>query len=143
MSSDEDFEEMVKDLQHKIDRNEEKTYSKVVIKEYRNPTNFGFIKNSDAIGQIKGPCGDTVRIYLKIEGNMIQDCSFWTDGCGASIACGNMLTKIIKGKTIENALKIKSDELINVLGGLPKENLHCSDLAVNTLHKALKNHHQD
>lgn len=140
MNSDEDFQEMVKDLQHKIDRDERRIYSKVVIKEYRNPTNFGFIENPDATGQIKGPCGDTVRIDLRTEDNIIQDARFWTDGCGASIACGNMLTKMIKGKTIEHALKITSDELTALLDGLPKENLHCSVLAVNTLYKAIENY---
>ena len=140
MSGDEDFEGMVKELQQKIDRDEEKTYSKKVINEYRNPTNFGFIENPDATGQIKGTCGDTVRMDLRIKGNVIQDARFWTDGCGASIACGSMLTKMVKGKTIEHALMITSDELTTVLGGLPKENLHCSILAVNTLHKAIENY---
>jgi len=141
MSGDEDFEGMVKELQQKIDRDEEKTYSKKVINEYRNPTNFGFIENPDATGQIKGSCGDTMRMDLRIKGNVIQDARFWTDGCGASIACGNMLTKMIKGKIIEHALRIANDELTAVLGGLPEENLHCTVLAVNTLQKALKNYH--
>jgi len=141
MSGDEDFEGMVKDLQQEIDRDEEETYSKTVIKEYRNPTNFGFIESPDATGQIKGPCNDTMRMDLGIKNNVIQNARFWTDGCGASIACGNILTKMIKGKTIEHALMITSDELTTVLGGLPEEHLHCSILAVNTLQKALKNYH--
>ena len=140
MNSDKNFEEMAKDLQEKINRDEEKTYSKKVIKEYRNPVNFGFIERPDATGQVKGPCSDTVRMDLRTRGNTVQDARFWTDGCGASIACGNMLTKMIKGKTIEHALKITSDELTAVLDGLPKENLHCSVLAVNTLHKAIENY---
>jgi len=143
MSGDGDFEGMVKELQQKIDRDEEKTYSKKVINEYRNPTNFGFIENPDAAGQIKGSCGDTMRVDLRIKGNVIQDARFWTDGCGASIACGNMLTKMIKGKTIEHALRIANDELTAVLGGLPEENLHCSVLAVNTLHKAIENYEKN
>ncbi len=142
MSRDEDFEEMVKDLQRKIDRDEEETYSKKVISEYRNPTNFGFIENPDATGQIKGPCGDTMRMDLRIKSNMIQDVCFWTDGCGASLACGNMLTSMIKGKNIDEANGISSEKLLEVLDGLPKEHQHCAKLAVDTLHEVIKDYHK-
>jgi nitrogen fixation NifU-like protein len=116
---------------------EETTFSKKVINEYRNPTNFGFIKNPDASGKIKGPCGDTMRIDLKIKDNKISDVRFWTDGCGASIACGNMLTKMITEKTIQEAKNITSAELLFALDGLPLEHQHCSVLAINTLNKSL------
>jgi nitrogen fixation NifU-like protein len=142
MNKDEDFKKMVNNLQKKIDREEENIYSKNVLKEYRNPTNFGYIENPDATGFIKGPCGDTIKIDLMINNNKIINALFWTDGCGASIACGNMLTKIIKGITIEQAMKITNDQLTSILGGLPKENLHCSKLAVDTLHEAIKNYHK-
>ncbi len=142
MSREEDFEEMVKDLQRKIDRDEEETYSKKVISEYRNPTNFGFIENPDATGQIKGPCSDTMRMDLRIKDNVIQDACFWTDGCGASLACGNMLTSMIKGKNIDEANGISNEKLLEVLDGLPKEHQHCARLAVNTLHKIIKDYHK-
>ena len=142
MNSDEDFEKMVKDLQSKIERDEEKEYSKIVINEYRNPNNFGVIENSDAFGEIKGPCGDTMKISLMIEDDKIVDAYFWTDGCGASIACGSMLTKMITGKTVETALDITSERLTEILGGLPKEHLHCTILAINTLQEAIKNYHK-
>ena len=73
----------------------------------------------------------------------IKDACFWTDGCGATIACGSMLTKMIKGEPLEEAADITSERLTNVLGGLPKEHLHCSKLAVNTLQKAIKNYHKE
>ena len=143
MSSNEDFEKMVKDIQSKIEQDEEKDYSKTVVNEYRNPNNFGVIENPDAFGEIKGPCYDTMKISLMIEdGKKIVDAYFWTDGCGASIACGSMLTKMIMGKTVETALDITSDQLIYTLGGLPKEHLHCTILAVNTLQEAIKNYHK-
>ena len=141
MNRDEDFEQMVKELQQKIDRREEETYSKKVISEYRNPTNFGFIENPDAIGQVKGPCGDTMKISLRIEKGRVKNACFWTDGCGATIACGSMLTKMIKGESLEEAADIITDRLIDALEGLPKDHIHCSKLAVNTLQKALKNYH--
>ncbi len=142
MSGDGDFEKMVKDLQSKIEQDEEKDYSKTVINEYRNPNNFGDIEDPDAFGEIKGPCGDTMKISLMIEDEKIINACFWTDGCGASIACGSMLTKMITGKTVETALDITSEQLTDTLGGLPKEHLHCTVLTVNTLQEAIKNYHK-
>ena len=113
-----------------------------MIDEFRNPTNFGYIKNPDASGQIKGPCGDTMRIDLKIKDMLIIDARFWTDGCGASIACGNKLTKIIIGKTLPEAESITSDKLLESLDGLPVEHQHCSVLAVNTLNKSLSDYNK-
>ena len=138
MNSVEDFEKMVNDLQSKIEQDEEKEYSKTVVNEYRNPNNFGVIENSDAIGEIKGPCGDTMKISLRIENGKIRDACFWTDGCGASIACGSMLTKMITGELMDAVLAITSKRLVEILGGLPKEHIHCTVLAVNTLHKAIE-----
>jgi len=130
----------IKELQKKIEYDEEKTYSKVVIREYRNPTNFGVIEHPDADGSIKGPCGDTMKITLNILKGKIQDARFWTDGCGATLACGNMLTKMIKGKTPNEALEISQDDLINNLDGLPKDHSHCAKLSINTLQKTIKNY---
>ena len=138
MSGDNDFEGVVKELQQNIGRDEEETYSKKVIEEYRNPSNFGFIENPDVTGQVKGPCGDTMRMYLRIKDNVIQDARFWTDGCGASLACGNMLTSMIKGKNIDEADSISSEQLLEVLDGLPEEHHHCAKLAVDTLHKVVR-----
>ncbi len=132
------FEKWLEEIQRKIEYEEEETYSKVVIREYRNPSNFGVLENPDAIGEIKGPCGDTMKINLRIKNRRITDARFWADGCGATIACGNMLTKMIKEKTIEEAADITSEKLTKTLDGLPKKHLHCSKLAVNTLQEAIK-----
>jgi len=142
MSGDNDFEGVVKELQQKIDRDEEETYSKKVIREYRNPSNFGFIENPDVTGQVKGTCNDTMRMDLRIKDNVIQDARFWTDGCGASLACGNMLTSMIKGKNIDEADSISSEQLLEVLDGLPEEHQHCAKLAVDTLHKVIRDYHK-
>ena len=130
----------IKKLQKKIDYDEEQTYSKVVIREYHNPTNFGVLEHPDAVGVIKGPCGDTMKITLKIVNGKIQDARFWTDGCGATLACGNMLTKMIKGKTPVEAIDISQEDLIIALDGLPENHSHCAKLSVNTLRKAIKNY---
>jgi len=138
--TEDELENTIKELQKKIEYDEERKYSKKVIIEYRNPTNFGFLEHPDSIGVIKGPCGDTMKITLKMVNGKIQDARFWTDGCGATLACGNMLTKIIKGKTPYEALKISQDDLIKNLDGLPKEHTHCALLAVNTLREAINNY---
>jgi len=137
MGSDDDFENMAWEIQQKINYDEEKTYSKKVIKEYRNPSNFGFIEKPDATGQIKGSCNDTMKINLKFRNNVIRDARFWTDGCGATIACGNMLMKMVKGKTIKEARFISKKDLLNALDGLPKEHLHCAKLAIDTFRSTL------
>ncbi len=134
---DNDFEKLLEELQQKIENEEEATYSKVVIQEYRNPSNFGVIENPDAVGMVKGSCNDTMKITLRIEKEAIKDVLFWTDGCGATVACGSMLTKTIKGKSIEDAAAFTDEKLTDMLGGLPKEHLHCSKLAVDALQKAI------
>ena len=135
---EDDFVKMVEDLQKKIEYEEEAMYSQTVIREYRNPSNFGVIENPDALGEVKGPCGDTMKISLRIEDGKIRDACFWTDGCGATIACGSMLTKMIKGEALDGASAITSEKLTSALEGLPDEHMHCSKLAVNTLRKAIK-----
>ena len=83
-----------------------------------------------------------MRMDLRIKDNVIQDARFWTDGCGASLACGNMLTSMIKGKNIDEADSISSEQLLEVLDGLPEEHQHCAKLAVDTLHKVIRDYHK-
>ncbi len=140
--TDDNFVKLLEELQRKIEYGEEQTYSKVVIREYRNPSNFGVLDDPDAVGKIKGPCGDTMKISLKIEKLKIKQAFFWTDGCGATIACGSILTKIIKGKTPQEANDISSSQFIEALEGLPIEHHHCIILAINALQKAIKNYNE-
>jgi nitrogen fixation NifU-like protein len=139
MSEEKDFEKMVEEIQSKVELDEETDFSKKVINEYRNPSNFGMIEGPDAVGVIKGPCGDTIKIMLKVENSRIYNVRFLTDGCGTSIACGSMLTKMIQGKTIDEVSTVTSEKLNNALDGLPENHVHCAVLAVNTLHKAIEN----
>jgi len=140
--TDDDFVKLLEELQRKIEYDEEETYSKIVISEYRNPSNFGVLDDPDAIGEVKGPCGDTMKITLAIKNDRILKASFWTDGCGATIACGSMLTKIIKGKTLQDANDISNLQLLKALKGLPIEHHHCTILAISTLQKAIKNYNK-
>jgi len=143
MSKEKDFEKMVEELQSKIEYDEETDFSKKVINEFRNPSNFGTIESPDAIGMIKGPCGDTMKIMLKIENGIVIDVRFWTDGCGTSIACGSMLTKMIQGKTFDEVSAVTSKDLNDALDGLPDNHVHCTVLAVNTLRKSIKDYNRD
>ena len=138
MSKDKDIEKIIEEIQSKIEYDEETDFSKKVINENRNPSNFGAIENPDAVGKIKGPCGDTMQIMLKVGNGRVVDVRFWTDGCGTSIACGSMLTKMIQGKTTEEISTITSEKLNDALDGLPENHVHCTVLAVNTLRKTIE-----
>ncbi len=141
--TDDDLEKLLEELQKKIEYDEEETYSEIVIREYRNPSNFGVLENPDAVGEIKGPCGDTMKITMKIKNSKIIKARFWTDGCGATIACGSILTKIVKGKALKEANDISNLQLLEALAGLPIEHHHCTILAINTLQKAIKNYNKN
>lgn len=133
-----DFDKMIDKIQNEIYEQERMIFSERVIKEYNNPKNIGKMAQPDAFATLTGSCGDTMEIYLKMDHDIIEDISFMTDGCGATIACGSMLTSMVKGKSVEEAKAITDDDLITALQGLPEENLHCAHLAVITLEKALK-----
>jgi len=116
-------------------------YSKKVLNHFKNPHNQGVIKNADAVGKVGNPsCGDVMKIYLKIKGNKIEDIKFETLGCAAAIAVSSALTDMVKGKTIEKALKVTKDMIVKDLGGLPPVKIHCSMLGVEALHEAIKSY---
>ena len=134
------LDKLLEDFQRKVEYDEEQTYSEVVIHEFRNPSNFSVIEKPDVIGEIKGPCGDIMKFTINIKYERIRNVRFWTDGCDATIACGSMLTKIIKEKCIKEMITdITEKELTNALDGLPEEHLHFSRLNINTLKRQLNN----
>lgn len=97
----------------------------------------------DAYGIVHGWCGDTMEIYLRLNGARIEEATFMTDGCGPSVACGSMLTTMVTGMSLEEAGEIRPEDLIAVLDGLPEESLHCAELAVSTLQEAIANGRAD
>jgi len=115
-----------------------KGYSENLKKEFLNPQNIGKIENPDSWSKITGECGDTVEMYLSIENGKIKDIKFWTDGCGFTIACCSYVTRIAKGKPVEEAYQIKPEEVDTYFSGLPEENKHCAYLAVNSLKAAIE-----
>jgi len=114
-------------------------YSKKAMEHFKNPHNQGQIKNADAVGTVGNPvCGDVMKIYLKINDNIISDIKFETLGCAAAISVSSALTDIAKGKTLEEAKKITKNEIVKELGGLPAPKVHCSMLGVDALKKAIE-----
>ncbi|MFA5087302.1 MAG: iron-sulfur cluster assembly scaffold protein [Candidatus Paceibacterota bacterium] len=119
-------------------------YSDKVLEHFKHPHNQGVISDANAIGEVGNPvCGDVMKIYLKVEDNIIKDIKFETLGCAAAIAVSSALTDMVKGKTIEEALKITKDKIVEDLGGLPVQKVHCSMLGVEALHEAIKNYNKE
>jgi nitrogen fixation NifU-like protein len=116
-------------------------YSKKVMEHFTNPKNVGEISDADGIGEKGNPvCGDAMKIYIKVKDNKIVDAKFQTFGCGASIAVSSMVTEMVKGKTIEEALKISKETVAAALDGLPPQKMHCSNLGADALHQAIENY---
>ncbi|PIP19110.1 MAG: Fe-S cluster assembly scaffold protein NifU [Candidatus Omnitrophica bacterium CG08_land_8_20_14_0_20_41_16] len=117
-------------------------YSEKVMDHFLNPRNCGEIKDADGIGTVGNPiCGDVMKMFLKIENNIIVDIKFKTFGCGAAISTSSMVTEMVKGKSIDEALKITNKTVAEALGGLPPIKMHCSVLAEEALRSALKDYY--
>jgi len=116
-------------------------YSQKVMDHFMNPRNVGVIEDADAIGEVGNPrCGDIMRMYLKIKNNVIEDIKFQTFGCGAAVATSSMVTELVKGKTLEEALKVTKMDVADALGGLPPIKMHCSNLAEEAIRSAIENY---
>ncbi|MEM2925445.1 MAG: Fe-S cluster assembly scaffold protein NifU [Halobacteria archaeon] len=116
-------------------------YSEKVLDHFRNPRNVGEIENADGIGTVGNPvCGDLMSVYIKVKDDKLEDVKFKTFGCGAAIATSSMITELAKGKTLEEAMKITRKDVADALGGLPPVKMHCSNLAADALHEAIKDY---
>ena len=113
-------------------------YSNKVIEHFMSPQNAGSMVNYSGKGVYGDPgCGDSLTIYIKVKNNIIEDISFLVFGCTASVATSSMTTVLAKGKSIEEALEIKEEDIVEALGGLPEHKLHCSNLGVQALRNAI------
>lgn len=116
-------------------------YSEKVMEHFANPRNVGEIENADGVGQVgNAKCGDIMKMYLKIEENVIVDVKFKTFGCGSAIASSSMATEMIKGKTIQEAMAITNKAVAEALDGLPPVKMHCSVLAEEAIKVALQDY---
>ena len=117
-------------------------YSDKVMDHFTNPRNVGEIPDANAVGRVGNPtCGDIMQIFLKIENDIIVDAKFKTFGCGAAIATSSMATELVKGKTIEEALKLSNKAVAEALDGLPPVKMHCSVLAEEGIKSAIANYY--
>jgi nitrogen fixation NifU-like protein len=116
-------------------------YSEKVLDHFRNPRNVGEIEDADGEGTVGNPvCGDMMSIYIKVEDEKIADVKFRTFGCGAAIATTSMTTELAKGMTLDEAMKITREQVAYELDGLPPVKMHCSNLAAEALHEAIKDY---
>jgi nitrogen fixation NifU-like protein len=116
-------------------------YSEKVMEHFRNPRNVGEIENPDGTGHVGNPvCGDIMELYIRVKNGVIADAKFKTFGCGAAIATSSMITEMIKGKSIEEALKISNHAVAEALDGLPPIKMHCSVLAEEALRSAINDY---
>jgi nitrogen fixation NifU-like protein len=117
-------------------------YTEKVMDHFTNPRNVGEIENADGVGLVGNPvCGDVMKLFIKVEDGRISDVKFKTFGCGAAIATSSMVTEMVKGKTLEEALSISNKAVAEALDGLPPNKMHCSNLAADALHKAIEDYH--
>lgn len=116
-------------------------YSDLVMEHFTNPRNVGEIPDADGVGTEGNPvCGDIMRIYIKVKDDRIEDIKFKTFGCGAAIATSSMVTEMVKGRTLEEAMQVSNKAVAEALGGLPSNKMHCSNLAADALHKAIEDY---
>ena len=120
-------------------------YSEKVMDHFSNPRNVGEIENANAVGEVGNPqCGDIMKIYMRINDStgVIEDIKFKTYGCGAAIATSSMATELVKGKTVDEAIKLTNKAVVEALDGLPPVKLHCSVLAEEAIHSAIANYYE-
>ncbi len=119
-------------------------YTDKVMDHFSNPRNVGEIEDADGVGEVgNASCGDIMKIFLKVEDGIIQDVKFKTFGCGAAIATSSMVTELAIGKTLDEALELTNAAVAQALDGLPAQTMHCSNLAADALHEAIKNYKEN
>jgi nitrogen fixation NifU-like protein len=136
----EEFDDPFKELEQSVMEDMKRVYSEKTIDYFLKPRNLGEIPAPDGFARVTGSCGDTMEIYLKVRDDKVINASFWTDGCGPSIASGSMVTEMAKQMNISEAQRISQHDVLTALGGLPEESEHCALLAADTLKEAIKDY---
>ena len=131
------MDDFVDKLQEQIFEETRKVYGEEVFNRWQNPKFMGKMTNASCVGRLTGNCGDSMEIYLRIRNDKVEEASFFTEGCGASVACGSMVAELATGKDLEEASQIGGDAVLMALGGLPEEENHCAFLAAETLLAAI------
>ena len=125
------------EIQEAIVNEARSIYSEKVIDHFLHPRNLGPMEDADGFARVRGPCGDTMHLLLKVSEGRIEKARFMTDGCATTVACGSIITELIKEKPVSEVLKVSAADVIEALGGLPGSSMHCAVLAAQTLQKAI------
>ena len=134
---DDTLDQTVAQIQEAILNEARSIYSEEAIDHFLHPRNLGHMENPHGFGKVTGPCGDTMSIFLKVREGKIAEARFTTDGCASTIACGSIVTELIKGKAISEVLEVSAADVIEALVGLPGSSMHCAVLAAQTLQEAM------
>ena len=137
---DSELDELQQRLQEMIIADARKVYSDKVIDHAMNPRNVGEIRDADGYGSALGICGDSMEVWLRVRDDAIADARFWTDGCATTIASGSVITELVKGRTVVEALNLAAKDVLAALDGLPADSEHCANLAANALHQAIEDY---
>lgn len=141
MDDRDEIEKFTRLLQEQVMEQIRRTYGPAVIDHWQNPRNFRPLENPDGRAQVQGVCGDTMEMFVKVKEETITECGFQTDGCGTTIVCGSVATELATGKTLVEALgTVSASAILKALGGLPESDVHCAQLAAETLRRALADH---
>ena len=116
-------------------------YSELVMKHFADPQNVGVIEDADGVGKVGNPmCGDVMEMFIKVKDDRVEDVKFRTFGCGAAIATSSIATEMIKGKSLDEAVKLSNKAVADALGGLPAQKMHCSNLAADAVRAAIEDY---
>jgi nitrogen fixation NifU-like protein len=138
MDEDDEVEEFARVLEEQIMADIRRTYSPVVIDHWQNPRNFRRMEAADGYSKNTGTCGDTMEMFLRVKDDKVIECTFQTDGCGTTIVCGSVATELACDRPFVEALgAVSAARILEVVGGLPEESVHCAQLAAETLRRAL------
>jgi nitrogen fixation protein NifU and related proteins len=134
-----ELDDLFKELEQSVIDDMKRVHSETTVDHFLNPRNLGRVVAPDGMGRMTDSYGSIMEIYLKVKDGKVMNASFWTDGCGCSIASGSVVTELVKGKTILDAQNITQQDVLDALGGLPEDDAHCALLAANTLKEAIGN----
>ena len=131
------LDDFATELQEEIFEKTKETYGEEVFARWQNPKFMGKMTDPSCVGRVTGTCGDTMEIYLRMEKDHVREASFFTEGCGASVACGSMVAELVRGRDLDDATQIGGDTVLEALGALPEEERHCAYLAAEALQAAI------
>lgn len=137
-----DMEAFVRELTEEIHEETRKAYGEEAFERWKTRRYMGAIDSPDGYAVIRGGCGDTMSVFLRFEDGRVLQASYLTDGCGSSVACGSFAVELAHGRTPDELIEITPETILELAGGLPREDEHCAELAVTALHEALNQYMQ-